>query len=282
MNFMHFFASIIAKFFISYYYIFIPIRCQAYSGERTGPPMFENTKIVAFDLDGTLTQHKSKLGDKNKSVLDRLSKKYKLIMVGAGTCPRIWNQMNCYPIDVIGSYGLQYASYNAETKQQDLQWDEKVPVDREEIMRRAMLLRDKYDLHDYAGEPMEFHPTGALTFPVLGTKAQIEDKLAYDPDRAKRRPGYPRVCELFSDYTVFIGGSSSYDIVPHPYNKLYALDRFCEQNGYTREDVVYFGDDYGPGGNDFQVYDAGVDFITIDNYHDFGKRAQQLLDAVKE
>ena len=81
---------------------------------------------------------------------------------------------------------------------------------------------------------------------------------------------------------MFIGGSSSYDIVPHPYNKLYALDRFCEQNGYTRDDVVYFGDDYGPGGKDFQVYDAGVDFITVDNYHDFGKRAQQLLDAVKE
>ena len=153
--------------------------------------MYQQTKIIAFDLDGTLTQHKSKLGEQNKSVLDRLAQKYKLIMVGAGTCPRIWNQMNCYPIDVIGSYGLQFATYNAETQQQELQWDEKVPVDREEILRRAMLLRDKYDLHDYAGEPMEFHPTGALTFPVLGTAAKIEDKLSYDPDRGMFLNGRP-------------------------------------------------------------------------------------------
>ena len=36
-------------------------------------------KLVAFDLDGTLTQHKTKLGDENKAVLDALAKKYKLL-----------------------------------------------------------------------------------------------------------------------------------------------------------------------------------------------------------
>jgi len=238
--------------------------------------MYQQTKIIAFDLDGTLTQHKSKLGDKNKSVLDRLAQKYKLVMVGAGTCPRIWNQMNCYPIDVIGSYGLQFATYNAETKQQELQWDEKVPVDREEIMRRAMLLRDKYDLHDYAGEPMEFHPTGALTFPVLGTAAKIEDKLSYDPDRAKRRVMYPFVKELFHDYNVMIGGSSSYDMVPGVYGKLNALRRYLKLNGLTDENVVYCGDDYHEGGNDHDVYAGGIPFVKVD---DFEKLEEILTEA---
>ena len=32
----------------------------------------KNIKIVAFDLDGTLTQHKTSLDEKNKSVLNRL------------------------------------------------------------------------------------------------------------------------------------------------------------------------------------------------------------------
>ena len=73
-------------------------------------------KLIAFDLDGTLTQHKTKLDDKNKSVLDRLYKKYKLLMVGAGQCMRIFNQMDKYPIDVIGNYGLQYMKYSEEEK----------------------------------------------------------------------------------------------------------------------------------------------------------------------
>ena len=29
-------------------------------------------KVIAFDLDGTLTQHKSKLDDVNTAVLDKL------------------------------------------------------------------------------------------------------------------------------------------------------------------------------------------------------------------
>ena len=35
-------------------------------------------KLVAFDLDGTLTQHKSKLGENSKRMLDALSERYKL------------------------------------------------------------------------------------------------------------------------------------------------------------------------------------------------------------
>ena len=73
-------------------------------------------KLVAFDLDGTLTQHKTPLSAENRAVLDRLAEKYSLVMVGAGQCMRIFNQMNQYPIDVIGNYGLQYAKYNPESK----------------------------------------------------------------------------------------------------------------------------------------------------------------------
>ena len=37
------------------------------------------------------------------------------------------------------------------------------------------------------------------------------------------------VKEAFPQYTVFLGGSSSFDIVPRPYDKLYALERYCVQ-----------------------------------------------------
>ena len=224
------------------------------------------TRLIAFDLDGTLTQHRSALGEQNRAVLDRLSERYKLIMVGAGTCARIWNQMGRYPIDVMGSYGMQFARYDARTGEQCIVWDEQVPVDREEILRRADLLREKFALYDYAGETMEFHPTGALTFPVLGTKARLEDKLAYDPDRAKRRVMYPFVRELFSDYKAVIGGSSSFDFAPGQYGKLNALHRYMAEYGYTPDEVVYCGDDYHEGGNDHDVYAGGIPFVKVDDY----------------
>ena len=54
----------------------------------------KNTKrLLCFDLDGTLTQHRSRMPQANKDLLKRLDAKYKLIMVGAGNAPRIYNQM---------------------------------------------------------------------------------------------------------------------------------------------------------------------------------------------
>ena len=65
-----------------------------------------NIKVVAFDLDGTLTQHKSKLCEPNLSILKALSEKYRLLMVGAGMARRIFEQMDHFPVDIIGNYGM--------------------------------------------------------------------------------------------------------------------------------------------------------------------------------
>jgi len=101
---------------------------------------------------------------------------------------------------------------------------------------------------------------------LLGTAAKIEDKLAFDPDRKKRSVFYQDVKETFPDYTVFIGGSSSFDFAPFPYNKYYALCKYCEDNGFSHENIVYVGDDYGPGGNDEAVYNSDFRFVCVDDY----------------
>lgn len=235
----------------------------------------QNIKLVAMDLDGTLTQHKSPLEPRCRQVMDQLAQRYRLLMVCAGGCSRVYQQMGEFPIAISGFYGMQYGEGTENGLQ--LLDDVCVPADRDEVTRRAALLREEFSLLDYAGEPVEFHRSGLITFPILGTKARLEEKLAYDPDRKKRRIFYDRVCEVFPEYHVFIGGSSSFDIAPRPYNKLFALDCYLERNGLSRENVVFFGDDYGPGGNDREVYVSGVRFVPIDDYHRFPALAEQLL-----
>ena len=58
-------------------------------------------KLIAFDLDGTLTQHKEALTREHREVLDRLGQRYRLVMAGAGQTGRIFRQMGEYPIDII-------------------------------------------------------------------------------------------------------------------------------------------------------------------------------------
>lgn len=221
-------------------------------------------KLIAFDLDGTLTQHKTPLDEKNKAVLDRLAEKYRLLMVGAGQCMRIWRQLGCYPIDIIGNYGLQYCRYDNGSL--TVVRDEVLPCDRESVSERITALREKYGFTEFAGENVEFHPSGCVTFPILGTAAAAEDKLAFDPDRSKRRRIYGDVCSTFSEYVVFVGGTSSFDMAPRPYDKYYALDLYCREMGISHDEVVFVGDDYGIGGNDESVYRSDIRFICVDDY----------------
>ena len=129
-------------------------------------------KVVAMDLDGTLTQHKQLLDDEHKKSLDELSKRYKLLMVGAGQVMRIFNQLGQYPIDIIGNYGLQYGIYNETTKGIDIVRDLQFAVDKESAEKRVTYLREKYGYTEFAGDNVEFHPSGCVTFPILGTKAK--------------------------------------------------------------------------------------------------------------
>lgn len=234
-------------------------------------------KLIAMDLDGTLTQHKQQLDDAHREALDMLGKKYKLLMVGAGQVRRIFNQLEQYPIDIIGNYGLQYAKYNAETKDLDIIRDMVFDCDKETVDKQVTMFREKYGYTEYAGKNVEYHPSGCITFPVLGTEAKQEDKLAFDPDRKKRRLIYDEVCEAFSDYCVFVGGSSSFDMAPKPYNKYYALDLYCKENGLSHDEVVFIGDDYGTGGNDESVYKSDFPYLTIDDYLTFPEVVKELL-----
>ncbi|MBQ9727455.1 MAG: HAD family phosphatase [Kiritimatiellae bacterium] len=235
-------------------------------------------RLFAFDLDGTLTQHKTPLSSEARGALDALrARGAALLMVGAGSCARIARQMEDYPIDILGNYGMQLALWDSGARTHRIVLDERRPCDREDVLRRAAAFRERHGLTDFAGESIEFHDSGVVTFALLGTRAAQADKLAFDPDRSRRRALYAEVCALFPDFKVFVGGSSSFDMAPAPFDKAYALARLCGERGIAKEDVLYVGDDYGPGGNDESVLLAGFPFLKIDDYRATPAKLLSLL-----
>ena len=232
-------------------------------------------RLICMDLDGTLTQHRSQLEETNRAILDRLGKKYKLLMVGAGNVPRIYGQMNNYPIDILGNYGMQEGKIidgEMVLVRQDTQ-----EVDKDFFLEKTNYLREKYGYTEYKGEPVEFHASGMVTFPFLGTKADVADKLVFDPTREKRKVLYPEVLEIFRDFTVFIGGSSSFDFSAKKYNKYDAIVTYAKENGYELDEILYVGDDFGDGGGDSHVRLGGLDYINITDYPKFGEAMAEYL-----
>lgn len=196
----------------------------------------QEKKLICFDLDGTLTQHKTLLTAANKAVLDTLAKRYEIIMAGGGNCARIYRQMGNYPITILGNYGME------ESRVIDGEFrmvrEEKSPVDRKFFLKTCEYLRKKYGYTDYKGDPLEFHESGMVTFGLLGTKPDKAAKLAFDPDKVRRRAMFPEVRDLFKDYSVFIGGTTSFDITPKQYNKFDAVMRYAGEKGYTIDQIL--------------------------------------------
>lgn len=222
-------------------------------------------KLIAMDLDGTLTQHKSKLEQQNTNLLNELRKEYSLVILGAGDCQRIYSQMNCYPIDIVGNYGIQESTI--EDGVFKIIRNDVYSVNKSFFEDTIDRIRRATGYTSYVGQSVEFHQSGLVTFPLIGTAAKLEDKLLFDPDGNKRKRIYDLVASEFSDYNCFIGGTSSFDISAKQYNKYYALLRYIEKKAINQEQVLFIGDDFKKGGNDEHVMLGGVDCIIVDHYN---------------
>ena len=55
------------------------------------------------------------------------------------------------------------------------------------------------------------------------------------------------------------------------------VTEFCKENGLAHENVVYIGDDYGPGGNDEAVYASDFRFICVDDYTKLDEYLKEFL-----
>ena len=233
-------------------------------------------KLLVFDLDGTLSNHRTPMPEESRALLDALGKRYHLVMCGAGNVARVFKQMGNYPIDLVGNYGMMEAK--VENGELVITKQVVTDIDKEFFLRETNRLREKYGYTEFAGEPIEWHPSGMVTFALLGTKAKKEDKLAFDPDRTKRRVMYPEVLEIFKDYTVFIGGSTSFDIVAKQYNKYDATIEYAKQYGYTKEQILFMGDDMGDGGGDSHIRLGGIDYLHILDYTKIFEQMAFLLE----
>ena len=222
--------------------------------------------LIALDLDGTITAPRTKIEEKNLLFLKELSRSHRIVIIGAGYYERIIAQAGFFPCDVLGNYGMQHAEYSEREKKHILIKNDMQAVDRENVLKCADMVFEHFELSQPQGDGVVFFPSGCFSLALLGTHAKYEDKMLFDPTKEKRRKIHEYASGLFSDYSLYLGGSTSIDAVPRHYNKYKALCDYCEMHGIAKEDVIFCGDDYGKYGNDEPVYLSDFDFLKIDDY----------------
>ena len=95
-----------------------------------------NVKLIALDLDGTLTQHKTKVEERNRQALEALQKSYPLVMVVAGTCEREYNQLNRFQWILSGTTACRSQRSCGAGREGYGSRDARIEIDRVEVTRR--------------------------------------------------------------------------------------------------------------------------------------------------
>ena len=232
-------------------------------------------KLLCFDVDGTLTEKRTKINTANRNFLAELAEKYHVLIVSSGNCERIYNQLDCFPVEILGNFGLQQSAIIdgkfTVVKQNT------ITMDKEKFLEKVTYLRNKYGYTEYLGESVDFHPSGMATFGLLGTGASIEDKLAFDPDRSKRMVMYEEVKAMFPEYDVYVGGSTSFDFGDKRFNKYTAIKNYALENGYSIDEILYVGDEAHEGGGDYPVFSSEIDTVLIKDYKTIKESLKFLL-----
>ena len=242
--------------------------------------MLPNKKIIAFDVDGTLTASKTLITDSMADLIKKLIQKKMVVSIAGGSfhqletqfLPPFLNDSSMLPFiknfTLLPTSGSQRYEYNEVNKKWEM--TDKEPLPAEAKQRAIKLLEEviadpQYEIpKNPYGEIIEDRDT-QITFTPNGQQAPVAVKLVFDPDRKKREKIVAMLEPKLPELTLLINGTSSIDILSKGFNKAVGLTRFLNKANFKKEDVLFVGDGLFPGGNDYSVFEAGFDTIAVKN-----------------
>jgi HAD superfamily hydrolase (TIGR01484 family) len=242
--------------------------------------MLPDKKIIAFDVDGTLTASKTLIEDSMAHLIKELVKKRMVIAIAGGNFHQLETQFlppflhdelmlpYIHNFTLLPTSGTQRYEYDEAKREWVLTDKEPLPPEAKE--RAIQLLRKVIENPIYEIPP---NPIGniiedrdtQLTFTPNGQQAPVAIKMRFDPDRKKRERIKAMLDPMLPEVSVSINGTSSIDVLPKNFSKAVGLMRFLDKAGLSKSDVIFVGDAIFPGGNDYSVFEAGFDTISVKN-----------------
>jgi phosphomannomutase len=243
--------------------------------------------LVGFDLDDTLAPSKSRIAPPIVDLLGRLLERTEVAVISGGQFGQFLSQL----IEPLGAYrgarlsqlhvmpacGTQYYRF-ADSLWQRIYLQELTADEKErsfECIESAA--RELGFWSETTWGPSLEDRESQVTFSALGQNAPLDAKAGWDPTGEKKHALRDAVAVLVPDLEVRAGGSTSIDVTRHGRDKGYGMEQLLAATGHRIEDLLYFGDQLEPGGNDYPVRALGVRCIPVNNWHDTERQLTSLM-----
>ena len=246
-------------------------------------------RVVAFDLDDTLTVSKSKIDQHMADLLGELLARLDVCIISGGTFGQIQAQVLQYlhapagrlaHLHIMPTCGTRYYVWRNGA------WHRLYAEDLTEDEKRriiSVLAEGAKDLGFWEQKPWGeiIEDRGSqITYSALGQKAPSDVKREWDRDGTKKRKLRDYAAERLPDLEVRVGGTTSVDVTRKGIDKAYGINRLIEQLNISPDQLLFIGDRLREGGNDYPVRALGVRWVEVTQWQDTARYVQDLLREI--
>ncbi|GAB3564339.1 HAD-IIB family hydrolase [Spelaeicoccus albus] len=243
---------------------------------------------LVFDLDDTLAPSKSPLDPAMASLLGRLLDVVEVAVISGGQFEQFRKQV-ITPLTDSGAGGLNRLHLLPACGTQHYEFDGRggwnrtyleALTDDEKERTFAALEESARALNlweDDTWGPILEDRESQVTFSALGQSAPVEQKKSWDPTGDKKRRLREAVDARLPDLEVRAGGSTSIDVTRKGRDKGYGINQLLALTNFTMDDLLFYGDQLEPGGNDYAVKALGVRCIAVTDWHETARHLEKFL-----
>jgi hypothetical protein len=243
-------------------------------------------KLIAFDLDGTLAPSKSTLPKRMAGLLDELLEKFEVCIISGGKYElfqhQVLNQLTKSPrllkkLHLMPTSGTRYFSYDEQLDDWKLEYAEDLSTAQKAKIIKALeesLEESGHKAKKTYGNTVEDRES-QITLSILGQEIVAElgeegvrIKEAWDPDGTKKLHIRSIVAPKIPEFEVRAAGATSIDVTKPGVDKAFGMTKLMDATGLKKDDILYLGDKIIEGGNDYAVYQMGIDCIAVRTWED--------------
>lgn len=252
-------------------------------------------KVIAFDLDGTLSASKSPITDDMSDLLDRLLEKYQVCVMSGGKFEQFETQflarLKADParlerLHIMPTCGTRYYRF------EEGKWTQKYAEDFTDLQKAKIIkalnegidhfgYREKKtwgDIIEDRGSQITFSALGQDIVAHLGDKG-VKLKEEWDPTTEKKNKLRDYVAKLIPEFEVRVGGGTSIDITKPGIDKAYGITKLLNMLSISKEDILFVGDRLQVGGNDYPVKAMGIDCMEISQWQETAMVVEAIIQV---
>ena len=237
-------------------------------------------KFLAFDVDNTITNSCAEIIDDMANTLNNL--KEKLIFISGTHAPEL-KRMVSSKLDrehhILANTGTHHILVS-QNEEKEIHNKVLTEEEKGEILSALKRLQREHSLSPTTSEEDQIQNRGSqITMSMLGRNAPKHKKESYDPDRTKRKKFVSFLEKILGNekYELAIGGTTSIDITKKGNEKGISLEKFIKNQSISKNDILFFGDQLSPKGNDYSVIKTGIKCIEVKNPKETLKILKTLL-----